>query len=206
MARRPRADSPGIAKSRTVPLDQRASGYIMPGQTAPVPLSPERIAERYQFIESLLLSGMTNSRVIAACVQPYAKDENGLLMGLGIGPDQVVPICTEIRKRWQDDYKAREATRRTDQLACLQNDLARMRSQSTVPWSTVGVHEKLKAEIEGNLAPRRLEVGVHAIPDALGVALAGMTEADVEALIAEELELTKKAQAIVTTAEASPSP
>lgn len=205
MARRPRATH--LSASRTVDPAQRGQGgSLSPGQQPPV-ITPEQHAERRAFVESLLLAGMTNSRVVAICAQPLQRNAQGhITSGLGLGPSAVIPICIEIRRQWADDYKAREATRRTDQLARLQNDTSRMRTQANVPWSTVQQTEKLIAEIEGNLAPRRLEVGVHAVPDALAASLAGMTEADVEAIIAEERENAKKLAAIPTTAEASPVP
>lgn len=203
MARRPRRrlDSPGI---NDVKLG--SGGGPFDGHAPPPPLSPEQRAERRAFVESLLLSGMPNSRVVAICAQPYARGPSGSLMGLGLGPSSVVPICNEIRRQWADDYKSREATRRTDQLTCLQNDLSRMRSQQQVPWQSVTAQEKLRAEIEGNLAPRRLEVGIAAVPDALAASLAGLTAADVEAILAEELEVAKKLRAIETTAEPAASP
>lgn len=203
MARKPRRriDHPGI-NDRPLPTpDPMPQGHALPPA-----LTPEQHAERRTFIEQLLLSGMPNSRVVAICIQPYGKSPSGSLTGLGVGPAVVVPICTEIRRQWADDYKAREATKRTDQLTCLQNDLARMRSQQQVPWQSVTAQEKLRAEIEGNLAPRRLEVGIAAVPDALAASLANMTEADVEAIIAEELEAVKNQRALVTTAEPVASP
>lgn len=209
MARRPlrtgpprhRTDAPGINDQPLLTPDRGPVGRAF----VPV-VTPEQYAERRAFIESLLLSGMPNSRVVAICAQPYGKSATGGLTGLGVGPQVVVPICNEIRKQWADDYRSREATRRTDQLTCLQNDLARMRSQAQVPWQSVTAQEKLRAEIEGNLAPRRLEVGLAAVPDALAASIANMTEADCEAILAEELEREKKLNAFVTTAEASPAP
>ena len=172
----------------------------------PVEVSDEERVERLAFVESLYLAGMPTQRIVTLCMRPFGRDVGGNLTGLGLGNRAVRELVTQVRTAYLDDFKAREATRRTDQLARLHNDLARMRSSGKVPWSTVATTEKLVAEVEGNLAPRRFEVGVQALPDALTQALASQFSTDeaVQLALAEERERERRLRAIETTGEASP--
>lgn len=200
-APRRRPDAPGINDT-----GHRALEPSRPGGGVIEKLTEEQHAERRNFVEALVLSGMPNTRVVQVCARPYSRDAGGNLAGLGIGPSVVVDIIRQIRQRWADDYKSRESTRRTDQLTRLHNDLALMSIDKTPNRAAKVSTEKLIAEIEGNLAPRRLEVAHSALPDALVASVSDMTEADVEAALLEELEREKKLKAIDTTAEALPPP
>ncbi len=157
--------------------------------------------ERRVFIEGLFLAGAPTSRIIQLACAPPRIDSDGVKRGgLGITKQLARHYLAELRSFHALFASEADNTRRTDQLARLRNDMMRMRSEKKVPYATVGTHEKLIAEIEGNLAPRRLQVELHAVPDALAAAVAGWSADDVERMVAEELEREKRLAAIETTA------
>ncbi len=162
--------------------------------------------ERRQFIEGLFLAGAPYTRIVQLATQPPVLGPDGKRTGggLGIGKGLVKHYLAELRQTHALFAAESEKTKRSDQLARLRNHLMRMASATKPPWASIQSTEKLIAEIEGNLAPRRLQVELHAVPDALAAAVAGMTPADIERQIAEELEREKKLAAIDTTASSVP--
>jgi hypothetical protein len=113
-------------------------------------------------------------------------------------------VLAAIRQANRDDFESRKETRRTDQLARVHRHLAIMSMETKKPWAAIQAMEKLASEIEGNLAPRRLDINVSTIPDALAQSCAGLTEELAEQIIAEELEAQRKLAAISTTGESLP--
>ncbi len=175
--------------------DSPTGVHAAPNVGAPVvpSVEPEVTAARREFLEGLVLVGAPRSRILQLARRKGYSTK----------------ICDEdirlIRAEHAADQADREKTRRSDQLARLRNSLMRMQSEARPPWAAIQATEKLIAEIEGNLAPRRLEVGLTAIPDALAAAVSAMTPESIEAAIAEELERNRLlASAIPTTGESVP--
>lgn len=167
-------------------------------------LTPAQKQLRFETVERVYLSGGTNGQICTAAAAELTKQHK-----LPTEPRELLGVLGEVRQKTKEDFESRKETRRTDQLARLQSDLLAMRTNPKTPRQAIAHTEKLIADIEGNLAPRRLEVAVHAVPDALAQSCAGMTADDVERIIAEEQELLKKLRAIPATGVevvASPEP
>lgn len=188
--RRPHALPPGL------PADgPRHVAFAPPtGLGGAPPSTPAQLAERRAFVEPLWLAGTPAAQIV-----DFANKQ-----GKGWTAQQVRNTLAELRSEYAADYADRETTRRTDQLARLHRHLALMSSTRPVPHSAIATTEKLIAEIEGNLAPRRLQVEQRAVPDALAAVCAGMSEAEVERLLAEERERELRLGAVETTGAALP--
>ncbi len=159
----------------------------------PPPPTPEEMEERRQFVDNLVRAGGTPDQIATLARRQF-----------GIDRRTVERLLVDLRKLMREELEASDS--KVEQLYRLRNDLLKMRTLPKQPYASIVATEKLVAEIEGNLAPRKLQHDFKgAVPDALAAALAGMTAEDLEALANEQLELEKKAAAIVTTAEPAAS-
>ena len=122
---------------------------------------------------------------------------------LGLNERQVKTVVADLRRAMVEADAELKPFRQLEQVERLRQDLAKMRAQPRIPFNALTSHEKLVAEIEGNLAPRRIKHEIAAVPDSIATVLAGMSEADVERIIAEEREVVRKLAAIVTTSESA---
>lgn len=164
----------------------------MTGGSVPPPpheVTVEEREARLAYVESLYLAGLPSRQIFALAAQPPVLDATGKRVGGGIGVKASATkiLLAEIRQSYADDWKSREAFRRTDQMARLQRHLAQMASEGgRKPWAQIMRAEQLISEVEGNLAPRRLELEVRDLPDALAQVIAGMSRDDVARVLAEE--------------------
>ncbi len=162
------------------------------GLSPPHPTADELARRR------LLVAGMLNDG------HPMSYIVDVATIQLGINAGQVKATVAELRRLLLEEEAEARPFRQLAQVQRLRADVAKMRGiTARVPWSALGTHEKLIAEIEGNLAPRRIKHEIAPVPDALAAVVNGMTTDDVERTIAEELEHMKKLAAINTTAEVS---
>ncbi len=149
--------------------------------------------ERRQFVDNLVRAGATTDQIARLAQRQF-----------GIERRTVDRLLVDLKKLLREELLAADS--KVEQLARLRNDLLKMRTMTKQPHAAIVATEKLIAEIEGNLAPRKLQHDFKgAVPDALAAALSGMTAEDLEALAQEQLELEKKAAAIDTTAEPAAS-
>lgn len=173
------------------------------GLVPPTP-SADEIAERRAFVDSLLKAGATVDQICTLAAKRPELNKQGQRTGGGfnLSKHQVQVLVRDLRALLAEELQS--PTSKLEQLGRLRNDLLKMRSMAKPPHAAMASYEKLIAEIEGNLAPRRVQLEVHTIPDAVAAVVAGMTNDDVEAMMLEEREREKQLRAITTTGEASP--
>jgi hypothetical protein len=175
------------------PDPEPAGPALAPPNTQPA-LQPtaEELAKR-----RLLVAGMLNDG------HPLSYIVDVATIQLGVNEGQVRATIRELRHQLLEEEAEARPFRQLAQVQRLRADVAKMRGLPRQPWSSVGTHEKLIAEIEGNLAPRRIKHEIAAVPDALAAVVNSLSEADVEREILEQREHMKKLAAITTTAEAA---
>lgn len=176
------------------PDPQPTGPALAPPNTGLSPPHPtaEELAKRRLLVAGMLNDGHPLSYIIdVATIQ------------LGVNEGQVRSTIRELRAQLLEEEAEARPFRQLAQVQRLRADVAKMRGQGRQPWSAVGTHEKLIAEIEGNLAPRRIKHEIAAVPDALAAVVNSLSEADVEREILEQREHMKKLAAIPTTAEAA---
>ena len=177
------------------PLPEPTGPALAPPPTAetkPHPTADELARRR------LLVAGMLNDG------HPMSYIVDVATIQLGINAGQVKATVAELRRALLEEEAEARPFRQLAQVQRLRADVAKMRGiQARVPWSALGTHEKLIAEIEGNLAPRRIKHEIAPVPDALAAVVNGMSEGDVEGIITEERERVKMLAAINTTHEAA---
>lgn len=157
--------------------------------SVPPPPSPEQVEERRQFVDKLLKAGATPDQIATLAQGQF-----------GIDKRTVDRLVADYRRLLREELQ--HSDNKLEQLGRLRNDLLKMRTQQKPPYAAIATTEKLVAEIEGNLAPRKLQHDFKgAVPDALAAALGSMTSDDLEALAQEQAELERKAASIETTAE-----
>lgn len=183
MARQPLASAP--ARANTGP----ASAPPIVGPPAAGHPDPLVMTERRMFIGGMLRDGHPMNTIVDVAMVRF-----------GIHEGQVRSVVADLRRLMVEADAETKPFRQLEQLDRLRADLAKMRAQPRMPFAALTSHEKLIAEIEGNLAPRRIKHEVQPLPDALAAALAGMSAADVERIMREEREVQKKLAAFVTTA------
>jgi hypothetical protein len=164
------------------------------------------LLERRAFVDSLLKAGATVDQICTLAAKAPELDQQGKRTGGGFGltHHQVKTLVRDLRALLAEELQT--PTAKLEQLGRLRNDLLKMRSMVKPPHAAISSHEKLIAEIEGNLAPRRIQHEVHAIPDAVAAICGSMTNEEVESLMLEEREREKMLRAIPTTGEAVASP
>lgn len=163
----------------------------------------EDVEVHRRFVEGLVLRGAMLTRIVTLARQGWT-DPQVPGRRFTIGDATVKRMHRDVCAAIREEVDGTSKDSRRDQIARLRDDLLRMRSDPKTSWTALSTHEKLVAEVEGNLAPRRLTLEVGPVPDALAASIAGMTPEAIEQALAEELEREKKLRAIDVQGQAVP--
>jgi hypothetical protein len=171
-----------------------ASGYEVASRD-PAHLSEVEREARRVVVRQLLALGVGLDSL------PRAMADRGWQMSRGLARAEYEAVMAE----WVADHAAFRETTRVAQIRRLEADLVRYRAAETAPddapgaktrWQAVVQTEALLARLQGHLAPVTHEVRVEAtvvVREALVEVVAGLTADDLDALVAEELELERLA-------------
>ncbi len=182
--RTPRSHS----SQRPTPAKTPSRGIVPP------PPTPDEIEARRQFIDNLLKAGATVDQIATLARQKFSLDKR-----------TVEREVADLRRLLREELAAADS--KVEQLGRLRNDLLKMRSERSPRWSSIAATERLISEIEGNLAPRKLQHDFKGqVPDVLAAVLSGMSGEELEDIAAEQREIERKAAAYVTSGEPVASP
>jgi hypothetical protein len=110
-----------------------------PGGKRPTAAEQER---RFQAVRAAMVMGYSKGEILAALQQA----------GLGTMPERTLDdYMKRVRDAWKAEFAAEWATRRERQLRAIQSHI--VKAVAVGKWDAVGTLERLKAQIEGNLAP-----------------------------------------------------
>ena len=158
------------------------------------------VVERRALVAGLLDSGASQGQIQRAIAEKY-----GYLTPAS-AKDVARKYVGEARKARAGEYREAKGTVKAEQVARVKNDLIRMRTMKSPPWSAIAKHEDLLARMCGTLEPIGVTLsGSVAVHESLIACVARLDPGDMERLVAEELALEAAALAAGHKPEALPA-
>jgi hypothetical protein len=148
-------------------------------------------------VRGLLSSGAPRSLVIRTLREKLGITEGQALAAYG-------RVCQDAREEFEESRPNLKA----EQVARLRTDLAKMRSakEGTVSYRAIAQHEALLARITGTVEPVKMDVSVEAnVREALVAVVGTLSVEEQDQLVAEQLELERKAGALAAVSSSSSS-
>jgi len=108
---------------------------------------------------------------------------------------QVWTTLKRLSDEWEAEFKESAHIERSLQIERLRHDLARQRAKANPSFQAIRGHEELLGRILGTLQPIRVEVDVMStLKVSIAAVLVDLTEAEKDAMVAEQLELEAAAR------------
>lgn len=111
-----------------------------------------------QRIGNLMLMGVQKAGILAALATPELDDKKKVIReGIVMPPRTLDDYMRRVREAWEEEGKEESPTRRQRQLRRLQGHIRTMVARGK--YDALANMERLVAQIEGNLAPVKIETG-----------------------------------------------
>lgn len=170
------------------------------GVETSMPATELEMRKRQTFIERLYLSGMPATALMRTATEQ-----------LGITDNQVRYVLDRVRTTVQQVFEEDRSTNRAAQAARLQSDLGVMRARMAMEpgelkkrglkrptWADLIRHERLLASILGTLEPIKVKIDTDVrVRESMVAVVGGMSREDLDAMISQQQELERNANAIV---------
>jgi hypothetical protein len=144
-------------------------------------LSLAEKTRRFEFVENLMQTGAPLSMISALAKEPPPK-------GLGVVRHVVELVVAEVRAAWREREEAQRSNAKLEQRERLRATLAKAVAAKSFN-AAIGA-ERLLAELDATLAPRRVEVDATLVQrEALVLVVAGLDEAELDRIAEEQARL-----------------
>jgi hypothetical protein len=176
-------------------IDQRQYTAATPAERRGVVVSLANVRKRTEFIENLLVAGISPSRIARA-----AREQ------LGMKSSSVNTYIDRIRERWAEEERGSRPYYKQQAIRRIYGHISQARAEKN--WSAIAQLEKLLADIQGTKEPITVQIDVDAtVKEAALHVIANLTPERRQALIAEQRRLRELAaqNTITVPAEAPKS-
>lgn len=154
-------------------------------------VSKEEARKRLDFVEKLLIAGVSMRRIETACEESF-----------GMSHAAVLQVATKVRRIWAEEERANRPNYKAQAIRRISNHIAQASKDKN--WAAVAALERLQSDIQGTKEPIDVQININAtVQESVLHVVANMTPEKQRRLIEEQRALRQRAALLPATIEES---